>query len=132
MNFSRIKRLKTLFFILPLLFALSGCIYLVIGTVGAMGGYVISPDTVEGMVNHHDETVWELAVQTLGIMGIIEEQQQAAGIIIAKVNNAKVTVTISTISRKTTKLTVKARRSFFPKIQLAQDIYAKIAVQLDE
>ena len=29
---------------------LTGCVYVVIGSLGALGGYVVSPDTVEGLV----------------------------------------------------------------------------------
>lgn len=127
-----LRQMKILMLMMPVLLSLSGCVYLVIGTLGAMGGYVISPDTVEGLVNHHDETVWEMTVQTLGIMGVIEEKEQAVGMIIAKVQGVKVTISMVAVSRNTTKFTVKARRGFLPKIHLAQDIYAKIVSQLDQ
>ena len=42
--------LKKLLLVLFLSFTLctSGCVYLVVGGIGALGGYVVSPDTVEG------------------------------------------------------------------------------------
>ena len=36
-----------------------GCIYLVIGSIGAVGGYVVSPDTVEGTIERDFEEVWQ-------------------------------------------------------------------------
>ena len=105
---------------------LSGCVYLVIGGVGALGGYVVSPDTVEGITDADETAVWDAALEVLSVMGIIEEQNETGGMIIAKIQKTRVTVTIQTINPTTTKLTIKARRAFIPKIQIAQDVFVKI------
>ncbi|MCD4781707.1 MAG: hypothetical protein K8S27_14345 [Candidatus Omnitrophica bacterium] len=112
--------------LLPLALSLSGCIYLIVGGVGAVGGYIVSPDTVEGITDFGDITIWESAVEIVSIMGIISDQNEEAGLLIAKVNGAKVTITVMPIDSAKSKLTVKARKAFMPKINLAQDIFVKI------
>ncbi len=111
---------------------MSGCVYLVVGSLGALGGYVISPDTVEGITGYEQSEIWDAAIEILSIMGTIDEDQAEGGIIVAKVNGTKVTVNISPISSRTNKITVKARKGIFPKIAVAQEIYVKIMTRLSE
>src|SRR5574339_432771 len=75
---------------IPILFNLSGCVYLVVGGIGALGGYIVSPDTVEGITENDAMTVWDSAVEVVSIMGLIQEQQEEGGIIQAKMNKANV------------------------------------------
>ncbi|MCK5581631.1 MAG: hypothetical protein KAJ18_10225 [Candidatus Omnitrophica bacterium] len=110
-----------------LAFSLSGCVYLVVGGVGALGGYVVSPDTVEGVVAGGSRAMlWDSAIEVISVMGIIEEKTDSGGVMIAKVNRAKVTITVSGMGGENAKLMVKARRMFIPKVKMAQDIYVKI------
>ena len=113
-------------------FSLTGCVYLIIGGLGAVGGYVVSPDTVEGITGHDTISVFDEAVDLLSIMGTISERNESAGMVIAKVNHVKVTISISAINDSTTRLTVKARRAFIPKISVAQEIFVKLITQLNE
>jgi hypothetical protein len=112
--------------------SLSSCIYIVVGTVGALGGYMISPDTVEGITANDKDSLWDAAVNVVSIMGIIEEQEKSSGIMIAKVSGTKVTITITPLNQSTVKLSVKARKSYLPKSQVAQDIFVKIMSQVNE
>ncbi len=110
-----------------LVLSASGCFYLVIGGVGALGGYAISPDTVEGMVNGDSlEDLWQAAVDTISIMGVIEEKNEISGVLIAKVQGVHITVVLVEPVADSVKLRVKARRGMMPKIKVAQDIYTKI------
>ena len=111
---------------------LAGCVYLVIGGVGAMGGYIVSPDTVEGVTENDFSRVWDSAVEVVSIMGTIKEQQEAGGMIIAKIGGTKVTISISSINHTSTKLSVKSRRSMFPKISTAQDVFVKIMTNVNQ
>ena len=110
----------------------SGCVYLVIGGLGALGGYVVSPDTVEGYTSLSEEDLWDEAVNVISIMGVISEKKEDSGIILAKVQGAKVTATIQPVGTASVKITIKARKAFFPKIRIAQDIYIKIMSNLQE
>ena len=112
--------------------ALSGCIYLVVGGIGAMGGYIASPDTVEGVTEHETDLVWDTAVDVMSIMGLIEEQNEEGGVILANVSGAKVTVKLISLSPNVTKLSVKSRKAYLPNISLAQDIYVKIMDRVNQ
>lgn len=115
-------------FILAVLLAFSGsgCVMLAVGAAGVVGGYVISPDTVEGSIARSLEETWMSAQEITGIMGKIVEENANLGVLVAEISAARVTVTLVAINASTTKLTVKARKSFMPKIDLAQDVYIKI------
>ena len=117
--------------VLILLLTAPGCVAAVIGTA-ALGGYAISPDTVEGLTARDEDAVWDAVVEVLSIMGRVTEQYEQKGMVVAQVSGAKVTVTIYTMSQKTVKLRVKARKSFLPKIAIAQDVFAKIMNYLNE
>ncbi len=117
---------------LSLALTASGCVYLVIGSFGALGGYVVSPDTVEGITSNDKESLWDASINVVSIMGLIEEKQSSAGIIIAKINGAKVTITIMPLNLSNVRFTVKARKAFLPKISIAQDVFVKVMSQVNE
>ena len=110
----------------------SGCVYLVVGGIGAVGGYIVSPDTVEGITSNDVALVWDTAIETTSVMGLINESEESGGIILASIHGAKITITIVSLSVSTTKLTVKARKSFLPRISLAQDVFVKIMSRVEE
>ncbi len=110
----------------PLVLSSTGCIYLIVGSVGAVGGYIVSPDTVEGLTEYDQLKVWDTAKDIISIMGIIEEENKDTATIIAKVSGAQVTVMITPLTDSTVKLSVKARKLHLPRISLAQDIFVKI------
>lgn len=120
-----------LILLIPLMLTFSGCVYLIVGGFGALGGYVISPDTIEGITETDTIDVWDVAIDVISIMGVIEEQNEDAGLIIAKVSKTKVTITITTLNTTLTKFRVKARKAFLPKINLAQEVYVKVMSQLE-
>jgi len=57
----------------------SGCIYLVVGAAGAVGGYVVSPDTVEGTVSYSMGETWDAAKEIASVMGSVIEENEAQG-----------------------------------------------------
>ena len=118
--------------LVPMLFCMSGCVYMVVGGIGALGGYIISPDTIEGLTSNDDLTVWDEAYEVASIMGSIQESSEDAGIIICEIATTKVTISITRLSEGTTRLRVKARKHHLPKIQMAQDIYVKIMSRVNE
>ncbi|NTV29151.1 MAG: hypothetical protein HGA80_03610 [Candidatus Omnitrophica bacterium] len=109
-----------------LVLASSGCVYLAVGALGVVGGYVVSPDTVEGTINFSLGETWDASKEIVRIMGTVVEENEAIGQLVATVNGTRVTVSILTINSSSSKLSVKARKSFMPKIDVAQDVYTKI------
>ena len=118
--------------LLPLILSLTGCVYMIVGGAGALGGYVVSPDTVEGLTKSTQEEVWDSAIEIISVMGTINEELHEGGVILARVSGAKVTVTVSPVNKSTVKLTIKARKAFLPKINVAQDVFVKIMSRLSE
>ena len=121
-------RQKTFAFIVAVLlaFSASGCVILAVGAAGVVGGYVISPDTVEGSIARSMDETWTSVKEITGIMGRIVEENNSQGVLVAEIASARVTVTLMSINATTTKISVKARKAFMPKIDLAQDVYIKI------
>ena len=128
----KIRRMLVMVVAMGSLIFNSGCVYLVIGGIGAVGGYIVSPDTVEGMTDTEQMDVWDTAIETISVMGIITESNESSGMILANVHGAKITVTIVALSDSSTRLTVKARKSYLPRISLAQDVFVKIMSRVDE
>ncbi|MBF0593396.1 MAG: hypothetical protein HQL22_00355 [Candidatus Omnitrophica bacterium] len=117
---------------LLLVSAFSGCIYLAVGAVGVVGGYVVSPDTVEGTSSHSLEECWDSTKQIVGIMGKIVQESPNGSQLDAMINGANVTVTLSSVNVSVTKISVKARKVFMPKIDIAQDVYTKIINSMEK
>ena len=126
------NRVKS-FLCIPLLaVCLNGCIYLAIGGAGALGGYIVSPDAVEGLAESDTEQVWDTAVEVVSIMGLVESKNEAGGVIKARISGASVTVMVLEMSSSSVKLSVKARKHYLPKISLAQDVFVKIMSRVNE
>ncbi len=129
----RFKRFRNFFALTVLLaFFSSGCIWIVAGGIGALGGYVVSPDTVEGIIERTTDDVLETSLEISSIMGKVVEQDTEAGVIVSLINGARVTVTVLALSETTTRITVKARKAFMPRIATAQDFYIKVTKQLTD
>ena len=114
--------------------SLAGCVPMVLVAVGAgaVGGYAVSRDTFEGISAKGQDEIWEAANNVLGIMGEVRNNDRKSGSIAAVVNGVNVTVSVIPISLTATKLRVKARKAIFPRIAIAQDVYAKIMHQLEQ
>jgi hypothetical protein len=129
---TKLSPIKTFGFLIALMMSLSGCVYMIVGGIGALGGYIISPDTVEGITGHEQSDVWDAAHEVMSVMGTISDSKEAGGILIANASGVKVTITMVSINSSSTKITIKARRGIFPKIGLAQEVYSKIITHLNE
>ena len=114
--------------------SLAGCVpvLLVAVSAGAVGGYAVSRDTFEGVSAKGQDEIWEASTHVLSIMGEVKDSDRKGGSVTAIVSAARVTVTIIPVSLTATKLRVKARKSIFPRIAIAQDVYTKIIHQLEQ
>lgn len=144
-NFSNCLEPRFLLWVFILCFFFGGCIPLAVGG-GLVGGYIVSPDTVEGLSDEDEDVIWDTALEIVGIMGKIKEKYDSNDIFsekkdkqfegfsegrmfIAVVQGAKVVVTVSPENEKT-KLRVKARKTFIPKVSVAQEVFSKIMSRL--
>jgi len=117
---------------LAVTFSFSGCFYLVFGGAAAAGGYAISRDTIQGEIDRDFSQVWDTAIEVVSIMGRIESQNSEMGQIISIIQGARVTINLTQLTPSTIRIKVKARRSGFPRIGLAQEIYLKVTNQVDK
>ena len=120
------KNVWILILFIGALVSFNGCAYLIVGGVGDLGGYAVSSDTVEGTIERDNQEVWEAASTVVNIMGKINKETEESGRLEAIVDGARVTVGVAQFTPKLVKLTVKARKSFFPSIATAQSVYMKI------
>ena len=109
----------------------NGCVFLVVGAAGAVGGYAVSRDTFEGVSSKGQEELMASAHKVLSIMGTISDERPKDGEIVATVYGNHVTVDVIQINLTSSRLRVKARKAIFPRIAVAQEVYTKIMNQLE-
>ncbi|MDO8675725.1 MAG: hypothetical protein Q7K71_06405 [Candidatus Omnitrophota bacterium] len=121
------------FLALVLVVSAAGCTapLLFIGA-GAVGGYAVSGDTFEGITAKSQEEIWDAAYRVASIMGTIEEDNRRSGQMTARINGARVTITLVPVNLTSTTLRIKARKGIFPRRGTAQEVYVKINTQLEE
>ena len=130
-NRSRSK-INALALTLALSIGTGGCAVPVILAVGAVGGYSVSRDTFEGITSKSQDELWDTSVKVASIMGSVESNDRKRGEISARISGANVLITIVPVNLTTNKLRIKARKGIFPRIGVAQEVYAKIMNQLEQ
>jgi len=121
-----------LLFIFVFQFFISGCVVLLLGG-GAAGGYSISKDEVEILMDKKYDTVWKASTNVLREKGLVTLEDKNAGKIEAEVEGSSVTVSVENTTPKTIRLRVKARRAknVFPDMKRAQAVFNDIMQELD-
>ena len=120
------KKAKLLLVVLSC-FMLSGCVALIVGgAVGAVGGYAISKDTIQGDSDTPYQKLWDAAAEVSRMRGAIVLQDQARGILNLKVDKSKVYIRFIRLTEATTRVRVAARKYHMPDLTLAQDLFVKI------
>ncbi len=125
-NYFKLIGIIILIFCLGLM--ISGCVFILGGAIGAAGGYAISSDTIEGMVDRDYESVWDASSKVAGILGNIKFKDSKKGYIESEVGQTKVNINIEKITDETTRIRIKARKyhKLMPDRTLAEKIYTKI------
>ena len=120
------KKTKLLLVVLSC-FMLSGCIALIVGgAVGAVGGYAVSRDTIQGDSDTPYQKLWDTATEVSRMRGAIVLQDQTRGILNLKVDKSKVYIRFIRLTEATTRVRVAARKYHMPDLTLAQDLFVKI------
>lgn len=122
---------KLILFLIPfILVSISGCAPLIIGgAVGALGGYVVSKDTIQGETDKSYGNLWQAAVTVSNIRGEIKYENKIKGYIELEAESSKVYIRLIRLTGSTTRLRVSARKYHLPNMNLAQDIFVKITEQ---
>ncbi|MBU2540450.1 MAG: hypothetical protein KJ593_00960 [Candidatus Omnitrophica bacterium] len=109
----------------------AGCVPLIIGGVGVLGGYAISRDTVAVELSKDTQDIWQAAKDVISDLGFIKNADEEARVIEADVFSSYVIIRIEKLTEATNRLKVKSRKYFMPNIGLAQKIFVKIMQKLD-
>lgn len=108
-----------------------GCLpFIVGGAVGALGGYAVSQDTVEGQTDKDYNALWDSVKTVAGIRGVIKTEDETRGYLEMEVNSSRVIVQLLRLTKTTVRVKVSARNKLgLPNMSLAEDIFVKILEQ---
>lgn len=108
---------------------LYGCWFIVGGAVGALGGYAISKDTVQGETDKPYDNLWDAALTISKIRGAIKQEDISRGYIELEADSSRVWIRVIRLTRSVNRLRVSSRKFHLPNLSLAQDIFTKIMEQ---
>jgi hypothetical protein len=107
-----------------------GCAPLIVGgAVGALGGYAVSRDTIQGETDKSYAGLWNSALMISRIRGQIKAEDMTKGYIELEAESSKVYIRLIRLTAATTRLRVSARKYHLPNLSLAQDMFVKIMEQ---
>ncbi|MFC1703942.1 DUF3568 family protein [Candidatus Omnitrophota bacterium] len=107
--------------------SLCGCAALIIGgAVGALGGYAISKDTIQGETSKDFDSLMFSAKSVLEMMDAYNVDELPYGVIRARIGKTRATITITQLTSTTSRIKVKCRRYIFPNIELSEKLYVRI------
>lgn len=109
----------------------SGCPLFLLGA-GAAGGYAVSKDQIEGILEKKLDSVYKASRETLMYEGFIRSEDKPHGTIEGEVKKSIVNIEVNQMSERTVRLRVKARKAakLLPDIELANELYNKIIKKL--
>ena len=109
----------------------SGCIPLLIGA-GIVTGVMTTKDTVSGNFDVSRDKLWTTALEVVQEKADITDQNEAAGLIKAKVNHDEIVVKIKELTESSQNLRVTARKALaLANLTLAQEVFSKIVRNLE-
>ncbi len=113
------------YFLLPIvllgMLLSSGCVALLVGA-GVAGGIAVSQDKVQLQVDTSYEHAFKVVHTTLERMGIINTEDQKGGNIEATIQESHVIARITSVTAKSVRIEIKARKNFLPNMDLANKI----------
>lgn len=122
------RKKMALYFLFPfILLSILGCAPLIIGsTMGALGAYAISKDTIQGDTDKPYDSLWDAALTVSRIRGNIKQEDRQRGYIELEAGSSRVGIRLIRLTRATTRLRISARKYHLPDLGLAQEMFAKI------
>ncbi len=113
-----------------LIMSISGCVFMVAGGAGALGGYAVSRDTIKGHSGKPYRSIWGSALRVARIKGKITMENKDNGEIEFEVKPSRVWVKLTKLTDASTEIRVSARRYSLPNLGLAEEIFVKIMEEL--
>lgn len=105
----------------------SGCPVFLLGA-GAAGGYAISKDTMEGVVEKPLARIWSAARDVIMSEGFIRLEDKPHGILEGEVSKSEVKIEVTQLTQRAVRIRVKARKGYklLPDPDLSNALYNKI------
>jgi hypothetical protein len=128
---NQVKKINFLIFLIPLIFSIAGCVspLIVGGAVGALGGYAISKDTIQGDTDTPYERLWEAALTVGKYRGIVRQEDNMRGYIELEAESSRVLIRLIRLTKATTRVRVSSRKYHLPNLNLAEDLFQKIMAE---
>ena len=125
-------KLAICLFVAIVILPFSGCALFLFGS-GAAGGYAVSRDTTEILMDKSHDQVWSALKETVKSEGAITLEDKDHGVMKAVVGKSEVEAKLDQVTEKTVRLRIRARRlkGFFPNIEMAQRLNNKVMQNLD-
>ena len=112
---------------LGLTLCLSGCAPILLATVGAVGGYAVSRDSVAIDLDRPADRVWSACLEEVKRQGLIKREDRAGGRIDAQIRKVDVVLTLETLTPSTVRVVIRARKNLLPQVEIAQRLGVAIA-----
>ena len=125
----KLRKLGIFLLLLAMVVSVGGCVFVVAGTIGAVSGYAVTRDTIQGEYDVAYSRAFKSAADVCGILGTVTMRDQAKGTVDALVDHAKVKVEITQLTPQAIRLKVKARKGIFPRMGTAEKVFVKIVQQ---
>jgi len=105
-----------------------GCVPVLLMSVGGVGVYAISKDTIQGDTDTPYESLWDAAMRVARVRGTILQEDFNRGFIHVDANPNRINIQFQRLTASTTKVRVSARKykKAFPNIELAEQVFIKI------
>ena len=122
------KKILVLLLMLPVL-TFSGCMLMLIGGA-ATGGYALSSDSAEGILDVQYDKIWDTAYKVFEEDGVITIADEQHGRIEAEVDGVNMNVHIDRVGKESVRLKITARQYMMPKAKQAEAEFVKIQNRL--
>jgi len=126
-------RMKNIFSVLVVcvcISVVSGCVFVLAGGAGLVGGYIISKDTIQGEYDVSFSDAWDAAVEVSQMLGTTDVRDSTSGLVDSMIDNAKVRIEVTQLTKEAVRVRVKARKGIFPRLPTAEKVFVKIVQQL--
>lgn len=125
------RRIMCVFLSAALLCSCAGCIAVPLVAIGAIGGYAVSKDTIQGDSDKQYDSLWSSALSVSKAHGAIKVENAEQGSIEFISGKSRVWVRLSKLTRSTTRVRVSSRKYHMPHLDLAQTVFTKIIDQAE-
>lgn len=107
-----------------------GCVPLVVGGAGVLGGYAIGRDNIKGNSDKPYNVIWRSALKVAKIKGKLTKQDKGQGEIELEAKQSLVCIKLTRLAEGATEIKVSARRYSLPNLKLAEEIFVRIIEEI--